>query len=192
MDLDWIRDGLRRPGKSQRGLARALGINPSGVSRLLAGRRAIKLDEIEKIAAYLEVGPPYWTSGPLAPSAAPEFGGGSVWPERPGIREAGGLQDGDGGPVLPALSGLSRDLPVLGTAMGGEEGAFEFNGEVVDYVRRPPGLEMARGAFAIYVQGESMAPRYEEGELVFVHPGRPARPDFAVTYGRSCSAPPPW
>jgi len=185
MDIGWIREGLRAPGKSQRGLAQALGINPSGVSRLLAGARALKLDEIGKISAYLETVPPGWmvSAGGLEPggifgSALLGAGAHGLAEERPDSNtEAafGGTQHD-----LPSLQGLSRDLPVLGTAVGGDGGCFDFNGEVVDYVRRPPGLDRAQGAFAIYVQGDSMAPRYEEGDLVFVHPGRPARPGCDV------------
>ncbi len=83
---------------------------------------------------------------------------------------AGGGQRFD----LPAGASLQRDVPLRGVAVGGDDGCFEFNGEVVDYVLRPPGIAQARNVFAIYVVGTSMVPRYEEGDLVFVHPGRPA------------------
>ena len=72
-----------------------------------------------------------------------------------------------------ALGPMARDVPVRGVTVGGDEGCFEFNGEVVDYVLRPPGIKRARNVFAIYVLGTSMAPRFEEGDLVFVHPDRP-------------------
>lgn len=75
--------------------------------------------------------------------------------------------------AVPATANLQRDVPLRGVAVGGEDGSFEFNGEVVDYVLRPPGIARARNVFAIYVVGSSMAPRYEEGDLVFVHPDRP-------------------
>lgn len=74
---------------------------------------------------------------------------------------------------IPAPASLPRNLPVRGTAVGGDDGDFEFNGDVVDYVRRPPGIAAARNAFAVYVTGGSMSPRFEAGELVFVHPDRP-------------------
>ena len=74
---------------------------------------------------------------------------------------------------LPNRPELGRDLPVMGTAVGGNDGDFTLNGNSVDYVRRPPGLAGARNAFAVYVIGQSMVPRFDEGDLVFVHPGRP-------------------
>lgn len=76
--------------------------------------------------------------------------------------------------TVPATASLSRDVEVRGVAVGGNESCFEFNGEVVDRVRRPPGIAGASNVFAIYVVGQSMSPRFEEGEIVFVHPGRPA------------------
>lgn len=54
MDLEWIRAGLRKPGKSRKGLAQALGRDQSMISRMLKGTRQIKIFDIEKIAAYLE------------------------------------------------------------------------------------------------------------------------------------------
>lgn len=77
---------------------------------------------------------------------------------------------------LPENNTLPRDLPVFGVALGGMEGDFNFNGMVVDYVRRPPSLMKIKNAFGVYVSGDSMAPRFENGDLVFVHPGRPPKP----------------
>ncbi|RKQ70151.1 LexA family transcriptional regulator [Oceanibaculum indicum] len=70
----------------------------------------------------------------------------------------------------------STMLPVYGQAAGGDNGAFLLNGETVDRVRCPPALLNVQGAFAVYVMGDSMSPRYEPGELVFVHPTRPPSP----------------
>jgi phage repressor protein C with HTH and peptisase S24 domain len=73
---------------------------------------------------------------------------------------------------VPAQN-LRLDVPVKGLAVGGEDSDFQFNGETVDYVRRPAGLAKAAGIFAIYVRGSSMAPRYDEGDLVYVSTTRP-------------------
>ncbi len=56
--LRWIERGLEKPGKSRKGLAAALGRFPSAATKLLKGDRAIKTDELAKIAAYLEEPPP--------------------------------------------------------------------------------------------------------------------------------------
>ena len=57
--LDCIRRGLRKPGKTQAGLARALGRAPSAINNLLAGKRRLRADEIARIARYLEEPPPH-------------------------------------------------------------------------------------------------------------------------------------
>jgi phage repressor protein C with HTH and peptisase S24 domain len=77
---------------------------------------------------------------------------------------------------LPGNNVFPRDLPVYGVAIGGSEGDFSFNGTVVDYVRRPPMLSRIGNAFGVYVIGDSMSPRFDHGDLVFVHPGRPPQP----------------
>src|SRR5881227_502887 len=69
----WIREGVSRPGKSQNGLAEALDVDPSSVSRLLKGARQVKTREIELISSYLGYGPPAdaFGAGGRAPRGTP-------------------------------------------------------------------------------------------------------------------------
>lgn len=46
----------------------------------------------------------------------------------------------------------------------------------IDHIAAPPALTRVPGAYALAVTDASMAPRYEVGEIVFVHPGLPPRP----------------
>uniref|UniRef100_UPI003F6EEFB8 helix-turn-helix domain-containing protein n=1 Tax=Elioraea sp. TaxID=2185103 RepID=UPI003F6EEFB8 len=46
MDIEVIRRALAKPGKTQRGLAAALGVDPAAVNRLLKGERQLKAAEI--------------------------------------------------------------------------------------------------------------------------------------------------
>lgn len=55
----WITEGLKKPGKTQAGLAAALGRAPQTVTQLLKGQRELKVSEVPKIAEYLEVIPPF-------------------------------------------------------------------------------------------------------------------------------------
>lgn len=86
------------------------------------------------------------------------------------------------GPVtLPHT--LPKDVPVLGTAAGSElsRGAFQLTPEVVDYLRRPFGLVGARDVYALYVEGDSMSPKFEPGDPIFVSPHRKPQPrDYVV------------
>ena len=98
------------------------------------------------------------SQGPYAPGAAPGIAPGAFSPE---------IAD------IPHVASLPLDVPVYGTVVGGVDADFEMNGDVIDRVRRPAGLANAKNAFALYVVGSSMTPRYDEGDLIFVHPGRP-------------------
>jgi phage repressor protein C with HTH and peptisase S24 domain len=73
---------------------------------------------------------------------------------------------------LPPASPVDR-IPVMGVGEGGGEGKSLWNGEIVDYVARPPALAGAPNGYATYVIGSSMEPRYHPGELIYVHPGKP-------------------
>ena len=72
-------------------------------------------------------------------------------------------------------------IPVYGQAVGGEDGQFEMNGNMLFDVLAPPSLTPASGAYAICVSGSSMSPRYEDGEICFIDPKRRVRPgDYVV------------
>lgn len=55
---DWISRGLEKPGRLRKGLADALGLSPSAVTRMLDGTRRVHLEEVPRIASYLGDAPP--------------------------------------------------------------------------------------------------------------------------------------
>lgn len=75
----------------------------------------------------------------------------------------------------PLLLGAPKKLPIYGLATGDDDGRLEFSGTALDTIDCPPGLEAVPDAYAVWVSGETMSPRFKPGELVFVHPQRPAR-----------------
>jgi SOS-response transcriptional repressor LexA len=185
---DWLRERIRDLGKTGQGLANALGVNKARVSEIIGGRRGVKAEEVTVIAMYVEMTeqdvlarltgrpaapmgqplsghPPGLTEQPLSPLSTPPMMRGSFIP-----RTA----------ELPPPGGMLVDVPVFGTVVGGVDADFEMNGEVIDRVRRPPGLLNAKNAFALYVVGTSMSPRYDEGDLIFIHPGKPPVPGCDV------------
>lgn len=76
---------------------------------------------------------------------------------------------------VPVLSSLARNLPVYGLVQGGSDGAFEMNGSIIEYTETPTSLTGVRGAYGVYVSGESMSPRFEPGWLLHVHPHKQPR-----------------
>ena len=86
------------------------------------------------------------------------------------------LQDGHG--PAPARPASARGAPperlkVLGMAQCGPDGWSLWNGDVIDMIERPASLNGVPNAYAVYVVGASMEPRYHPGEVVHIHPGRP-------------------
>ncbi len=70
------------------------------------------------------------------------------------------------------LFGKGRDLPVLGRAQGGKEGNLTLSEGALDWTFRPTDLQGVQDAFAVYVTGDSMVPKYKERDLVYVHPAK--------------------
>lgn len=74
-----------------------------------------------------------------------------------------------------------RSLPVRGRAQGGEEGVVVIEDQPIDWTFCPPDLQGVNDAFAIFVSGDSMLPKYKNGDLVYIHPSRPVKRDrFAL------------
>jgi len=132
-----------------------------------SGNRSIGTDDAEKYGdafecrgewIYSGVGPKKAVAGSVSVAPRPNMGRVVTFPS--------------------ATSG--RLMPVYGHARGGEDGFFEMNGQVVDRVPWPPELENVPDAYAVYVVGDSMEPRYFPGEIVYVHPTKPVRKDDFV------------
>lgn len=88
-------------------------------------------------------------------------------------------------PRLPPRDAMPRDVPVYGTAAAAVTGAMQMIDDIVDYVRRPPGIVGAKDVYGLYVLGDSMEPRYSPGDIVYVHPHRPVRlGDYVVVQTR--------
>lgn len=81
---------------------------------------------------------------------------------------------------VPLVGGLPT-IPVYGQAMGGQDGRFVLNGNRIADVLAPPVLQQVPDAYAVYIVGDSMEPRYFAGETAYVHPRLPVRKgDFVV------------
>ena len=142
----WLSQGLARAGRTQRGLALALGVDASAISRLLRGQRRLRAHEIPVAARYLGLDP----AGALAertPAAA-------VAAAPPQLE------------LLGVTAGSAPDI---------DDDLFLLNDATpVDRVRRPDGLIDRPRAFALQVIGSSMAPRYEPGDVITVDPDQKA------------------
>lgn len=66
----------------------------------------------------------------------------------------------------------NRCLPVRGRAEGGKDGNFVIEEQPIDWTFRPADLQGVNDAFAVFVSGDSMVPKYKNGDLVYVHPAK--------------------
>ncbi len=108
----------------------------------------------------------------------------------------GDLFDGDAEPAIPPSNArvvrfegapdisMARDLPIYGTSLGAPrefdgkaiEQTMLNSGAAIEYRPRPVVLEGQRHAYGLYVQGSSMSPRFDDGEMVFASDSRHSRP----------------
>ena len=70
------------------------------------------------------------------------------------------------------VTGSGVMVPVYGQAVGGIDGQFLMNGTILYEVMAPPQIAEIAGAYGVQISGDSMFPRYEDGEVAFVDPRR--------------------
>lgn len=175
---EWLQSALMSTGMSQASLARhltqALGksIDRAAVNKMKAGTREISGPELVEIARFLKVPLPVDKSETTARPVPKQRA--LISPEPPNAF------------VGDKLSQREEYLPLYGHAVGGVDGEFVLNGNELDSILAPPGLHKADGAYAVTCAGDSMEPRYFDGETVFVNPRRRVRRgDFVVAQIRN-------
>lgn len=143
-------------------LARAVGTDQQNINNFLTGK--VKSSHIwREIAAALGV-----PEDEMRRLISERKGGRAIEPSPNATLLA--LAKGSG-----AIPPPPRMLPILGEAVGGSDGEYIFNGQVLDYAPCPPILANVPGAYAVLIDGTSMVPRYYPREVAYVHPTRPVR-----------------
>jgi phage repressor protein C with HTH and peptisase S24 domain len=160
MDTIWFQDALEKIGATQADLARQLGLAPSAVSRMMRGERQMKLLEAVQVAQFLGVSQDdvlrhAGEESTLPPPSEPPRRG---RPPRPASAFPASRQD---------------QMPIKSAARGGGEQQMFLEDGPIGYTARPANLAGVRGAYAIYMVGDSMEPRYLAGWLLHVNPFKP-------------------
>jgi transcriptional regulator with XRE-family HTH domain len=156
VDAAWIKDRLQATGKTQRDVARVLGIDSSGVSRLLDGRRKLGTDEARKIRALFDGTAPGEASSQTDARATENLAKRSLPGAKPRTR-------------------LSADIPILAPLLPERPDHFRLpKGPPAEYRPCPPQCVGVMGAFGIFLPDDSLAPRVRAGEVLYVHPNKPA------------------
>lgn len=171
MDSLWFQEALERSGATQADLARHLRLAPSAVSRMLRGERQMKLLEAVQIADFLGVKQEevlrHAGGGP--PTGSESIASGPVRSEAP-LRQV----HARGRPPMEPRAQRGSDLmPIKSAARGGGEQEMFLEDGPIGYTPRPANLSNVREAYALYMVGDSMEPRYEAGWLLHVNPFKP-------------------
>lgn len=163
-------------GISQAMLGYLVGVRQQSIDQLERGR-AQGTRHMVAIAKALRVNPNWLADGSGVRDLDAVSGGASAMslPENPPITEA-----------LPHAQPIGyggRNLPIYGAGQGGTDGFINADTSVaVDWTYTPPELLGVKGAFGLYVDGDSMTDMgLPEGTLVHVHPHRrPKAGQFCV------------
>lgn len=165
-------DLIKRAGLNQSELAARVGVHPSQVNRWVQSKRLVlKLDNLLKLAHALGVDPQ------------------ELMPDDIDYREQVRRQDAGVAESMSRIMGsLDRHavlkqrapeappagdrMPVLVGARGGSQLMFAEDG-ALDWTPTPHYLREVRGAYAAWVVGDSMMPRFRPGQVLHVHPSRP-------------------
>ncbi len=210
-----LRDAWQEKGfRSAEAFATAVGVRPGTLRQQLA-RPNLPRDAAVRYAEFLGVSVDWLLTGRTTVHRVPLSHGGDLSPENrvPGSRSdapvharlsskastypmrtiasmvpsAAGADARRRGEVVPAEPVQAvvgeRDLPVYGSAQGGK--GMTVDPHPLEWVKRPAPLMAVTKGFAVYVVGDSMSPAYEQGDMVFVHPGLPVnRGDDALLVSR--------
>lgn len=162
--MNMIKELREKREITQSQLADMVGTSQPQIKRLETGDRKLTKEWAEKIGPALGVTAEILMFG--SPEGAPPY----VIETPPTFDES---------PIhLPnaqirgKVEGVGRKIPVYGQAVGGVDGEFVMNGSVLFEVLAPPSVSASSGAYAVMVSGDSMYPRYEDGEICFVDPKR--------------------
>lgn len=163
MEREVVIAWMKRRGLSNRELAELLGITEDKVSKSLSDKGKPRQWQGKEVAELLRL------MAEEEPLVRTEVRGTGMASDQ--VRDA------------YAMRGNVKPVPLLGTALGGMFSDLEEVEmtelritEILDYLGRPAGLADDDAAYALEIVGESMAPRFEPGERVYVSPKATVRP----------------
>ncbi|AXH76945.1 MAG: putative transcriptional regulator [Caudoviricetes sp.] len=97
---------------------------------------------------------------------------GSGEPPTLGTKSSSLLKEKPNAIIGDKIEGNNISIPVYGQAVGGIDGEFIMNGTILFEVLAPPQIAKIAGAYGVLISGDSMFPRYEDGEIAFIDPRR--------------------
>lgn len=155
-----IREIREEMGKSQEWLGKQLGIGKAMVSKLEKGQAKLTQGYMEKIATALKLDDQFLLLKTRA-------------------KESGNQKNSNISHPITATQTGSRHfplnvddlVPMYGAVSASSPEVVHFTEEyMIEEVPRHPSVQKVKGAFAMQVAGDSMAPRHFPGERVYINP----------------------
>jgi len=166
-----LRAHRQRAGLTLEAIARLTGTTAAQISKLEKGERRLTVDWMARLAPALGV-----EIADLLPPPETAIAATGTIPI-PGTA----LPGGDAVlAALPPATSPSDLIPVRSAGRGGDEQEMYLQDGPIDYIRRPPSLAHVRDAYAIYMVGDSMYPRFRPGQMLHVNPFKPPQPGAGV------------
>jgi len=152
----WIAHGLQKPGKTQAGLARALGVTQPQITRLLAGERSLRVEELGAVEGYLDERFPYGQVSPWTGEIRNVEGMSGTMPVKYRVQAGSWLEvDGLNDDVLATIPFL-RD-PAFPPSR--EQYAVQIVGDSMDRI-------FPDGSYAIVVEAAGQEPLHNDLVIV--------------------------
>ncbi|WP_191970948.1 XRE family transcriptional regulator [Methylobacterium soli] len=171
---DALRDAREKLKLSKAQLGRDLKISGAAISQWEAGETVPTTHNLLRVAKALRIN---LNEAPFSQhlhdaTSFDEAAGASVRHGEQSEAASSNVREDREAPPFATIQGFSRDVPILGTAVGGDDADFHMNGKESDRAIRPPGLAMVRDLFALRVTNDSMYPAWKDGALFYVNPHR--------------------
>lgn len=145
-----LRTARKQRGYVQRQIAEVAKVSIPAVGQWERDENQITMENLRKVAEFLRIDPVAAYKGELR-----------YLDEGSDLSEVERVTD-----TLPVDLG-PEDVEIRGVSVGGDDGDFSWNGQIVGYARRPAGIARVRNVFAVHVIGDSMVPRFEPGDLLY-------------------------
>jgi phage repressor protein C with HTH and peptisase S24 domain len=173
-------------GLTQDQLAEMVSTSQGQIAKLEKGERRMTVDWAVKLAGALGA-EPLELLPDVKSQARPEAGDAGPAPGR----RFGADRGQAGRRSVPEAAGrfqTARSLPVRAAARGGSDQEMFLEDGPIDWVGCPDFLVNAPDAYAIYVVGDSMVPRFRPRQLLYVSPRKPPVPGDGVIVAKTNQA----
>jgi len=184
----WMRSRLYELGKPQRALSLALGRDEdTTASKIINGVRRIKASEMPQVASALQLPLEEVIRRYSEAEGTPHHRHEAIPQERAEPQSANSGEDRRALEPAAPRSIQPRGIPIIANLVSGikvmesirdpsKKGDGVLTGAVAETIPRPERLLGLDNVFCVYMLTDRMSPRWDVGDPLVIHPGRPCKP----------------